>query len=150
MDNLKDGLNEDDSLEKEVHVLNDWRSITYAQLVQMGATPLLLRFGGVIPMLQHFYPNHKWEDHSNRNLKRKSQRLLFDRVKTLLPSVDSNGDPIEVFTEYPHPTLKFPWSEMSVQFDVYIPSYRLALEYQGTQHYTSNNFVADVESNRRK
>jgi hypothetical protein len=58
--------------------------------------------------------------------------MLVKMLKALLPTETA------VYSNYSHPKLVFPSSRKQVELDIYIPSYQLALEYQGEQHYHSD------------
>ena len=53
-------------------------------------------------------------------------------MKRLLPE----GTPI--YEDCEHSVLKWPQSLRAIEFDIWIPSMQLALEYQGEQHYHDN------------
>eukprot|EP01114_Cavostelium_apophysatum_P009980 TRINITY_DN2333_c0_g1_i1.p1 TRINITY_DN2333_c0_g1~~TRINITY_DN2333_c0_g1_i1.p1 ORF type:complete len:524 (-),score=84.41 TRINITY_DN2333_c0_g1_i1:89-1660(-) len=76
--------------------------------------------------LKFAYPEHPWADttrewHSQRQPK--SQSFLFLRVSQIFPKED-------LFASF-----MWPMKEESVEIDVAVPALKLALEYQGEQHY---------------
>jgi hypothetical protein len=74
-----------------------------------------------------------WDDASlSTRGKRAAQRWLFVQMKRLLP----DGTPM--FEDFKHPVLQWSISLRAVEFDIWIPSMQLALEYQGEQHYHDN------------
>jgi len=91
-------------------------------------------------LLSKMYPNHLWDHEIFLNTQKKSsQWSLFKVVKHLLPSN------VEAIEEFCHPLLKFKTGTAMV-FDIYIPSFNLAIEYQGYQHYYDHYMFGDVNS----
>jgi hypothetical protein len=58
----------------------------------------------------------------------KSQTFLATFVQQLLPPGTT------VYTSYKHPDMRFT-SKVPVELDIFVPSFKLAFEYQGQQHY---------------
>lgn len=78
-------------------------------------------------LLKELYPLERWskETLKNRNKKTK-QRLLFIMIKRFYHQH-------WVMEGYKHPTIMN--QTFQLEFDIFIPSYNLAVEYQGQQHY---------------
>lgn len=88
--------------------------------------------------LQHAYPDISWElDKFSDKSKKSEQRWLKMKIAELLPGVD-------IVEEYQHPDLT--WGKFSnpslclhrgapgdhlVELDVWIPKYRIGIEFQG-------------------
>lgn len=89
--------------------------------------------GGLIKVLSLAYPNHEWkqENFSNRP-KKASQWQLYKLIKEILPVH------VEVFEDY-----AFKPSSTPIVFDIYVPSYKLAFEYLGRQHYQNHIMFGD-------
>jgi hypothetical protein len=64
-----------------------------------------------------------------------AQRVLFSIVKEIY-----EGE--EVVEEYTH--IAPHWPAQKMQLDVYVPSKKMAFEYQGHQHYHSSHFWGKV------
>lgn len=108
----------------------DWRWVSVEQLFTLrGGKRLVNKYGSLKRLLEAVYPDECWDllDRQQANPKKSGQRLLFLSVQELFPNE-------EIQEEFSHP--KF--SELvgyPVQFDVYLPRLRMALEYQGNHHY---------------
>jgi len=69
---------------------------------------------------------------------------LYKLIKEVLPSN------VEVIEDYAHPGLRFIDSGQGMMFDIYIPSYKVAFEYQGYQHYNDHYIFGDVRPNKSR
>lgn len=100
----------------------DWYRISRAQIVNLGGSGLLWKFGDIGHALQFAYPEIEWDlsKFSHRG-KKSGQRWLSVKVKQLLPGVD-------IVEDYQHPELMF-------ELDLWIPQHRIGIEYQGEHHY---------------
>lgn len=61
--------------------------------------------------------------------------MLFETIQELYPQN------LDIHLNYPHPILKFEKSGRKMEFDVYIPSKKLAFEYQGIQHKENKSYI---------
>eukprot|EP01114_Cavostelium_apophysatum_P021826 TRINITY_DN7718_c0_g1_i1.p1 TRINITY_DN7718_c0_g1~~TRINITY_DN7718_c0_g1_i1.p1 ORF type:complete len:570 (+),score=80.59 TRINITY_DN7718_c0_g1_i1:26-1735(+) len=138
-DNVRDYM---DWLYKELELrsLDDWFAIPKEKLVALGASTVLSRYKGLLALLQSLYPYHKWPLDNERKRKQaygsKVQRALSDIVGMIF------GRTEEVYWDYIHPELNHS-SNRPMELDVFIPSLKLAFEYQGQQHFEDLNYVFD-------
>jgi len=119
----------------KVTEFQDWYRISTRQLAALGGQGLLMKYK-LYDILCRVFPEHKWDEGLLYNKdKRAKQRWLCLMVKNLFPEE-------EVIEEFlvEDSSLKKP-----VQVDVYVPSYRLAFEYQGEQHYVDIPAFGNVE-----
>ena len=80
-------------------------------------------------LLRTLYPNEEWESKvSNRAPMKSTQRWLYITISSLLPHQ-------HLIEDYHHPLVKFSQSELGVEYDIFLPSLNLGVEYQGEQHF---------------
>lgn len=86
----------------------------------------------VSQLCKHSNPiEHNWENASLSFSKSqtKSQNRLHQVILDIWPSIS------DIHINYLHPDMEFN-SQRNVELDIYIPSLRIAFEYQGEQHFT--------------
>eukprot|EP01114_Cavostelium_apophysatum_P017612 TRINITY_DN5282_c0_g1_i1.p1 TRINITY_DN5282_c0_g1~~TRINITY_DN5282_c0_g1_i1.p1 ORF type:complete len:181 (-),score=39.36 TRINITY_DN5282_c0_g1_i1:163-705(-) len=88
-------------------------------------------------LLRAAYPEYPWSEADLNRKNVKSQNLLHAAVLDLFPGVD-------VHLEYSHPGFLFERTGKAMQLDVFVPSMRLAFEYQGRQHYADSPLLGEV------
>lgn len=98
----------------------------------LGFYTLIRHHGGLIPLLSKIYPLHKWFAKTELPQYGKTQQLLLSIFKQLFPTTD-------VHFEYPHPDMLYPNTQKNMQLDIFVPTYALAVEYQGEQHYQDDH-----------
>ena len=107
----------------------DWFRISKLQLRVLFSSSMLFNNGGLYKLLKEYYRNENWKkEWFSLKRKRSTQRWLHvccSRLFTFYP----------LFEDYYHPTIRYSNSKLSIQFDVYIPSLNIAIEYNGEQHY---------------
>eukprot|EP01124_Arcella_intermedia_P001376 TRINITY_DN10741_c1_g6_i1.p1 TRINITY_DN10741_c1_g6~~TRINITY_DN10741_c1_g6_i1.p1 ORF type:complete len:432 (+),score=112.01 TRINITY_DN10741_c1_g6_i1:52-1347(+) len=109
----------------------EWYRISRAQIGQLGGGYLFKVFGGLGRALGVVNPEVDWDqDKISDRTKKASQRWL----RVILGQIVPVGTPI--FEDFQHPDLL--WDEGSnhkMELDIWVPTFNLALEYQGEQHY---------------
>jgi len=70
--------------------------------------------------------------------------LLYKIIRDILPLN------IEVIEEYMHPFIQFTNTGFPIVFDVYIPSFDLAFEHHGYQHYQDHAIFGPVQSRKER
>lgn len=60
-------------------------------VANLGGTHLLNKYGGLYPLLSSIYPSHEWNRKSLYSIS-KSQKFLFDLLKSLFPDLEIFGD----------------------------------------------------------
>eukprot|EP01121_Diplochlamys_sp_Union-15-3_P011347 TRINITY_DN3277_c0_g1_i2.p1 TRINITY_DN3277_c0_g1~~TRINITY_DN3277_c0_g1_i2.p1 ORF type:complete len:158 (-),score=17.55 TRINITY_DN3277_c0_g1_i2:6-479(-) len=100
-------------------------------LQSLGARYLIESEGGLYNLLSRVFPSHPWKQEMFIQQKKSSQRNLLSIVKQVLPQ---DTDVIENYVDNA-------WryeSGKQIELDIYIPTMKLAFEYQGAQHYHDN------------
>ena len=106
----------------------DWNRISMQQIHDMGGGTLFSRYSTIYGLLSICFPEENWEKQKlSKNDKRSNQRWLFLQVEKLFP----NDEIIEDYFDDNLSRL----SGFSIQFDIFIPSKKMAFEYHGKQHY---------------
>ena len=80
----------------------------------------------LIKSLKLIYPNEKWKkNHFQNRSKKTNQRLLFIQLQNIFKYY-------YLLEDYKHPHMN---QNNPLEFDIFIPSFNLAFEYQGEHHY---------------
>lgn len=107
---------------------DDWYRVSSIQIRALGGGGLLIKYKSLYNLLTEFYPEIDWdESRLKMRDKRSAQRWLFLQVKELFP----NEEVIEDFIY----SEKERTSGIAIEYDIYIPKLKLALEYHGYHHY---------------
>lgn len=87
------------------------------------------KFGHIIRALKFGFPEINWDEKKAQSRqKRSTQWWLKEKISEILPGT-------EIIEEYRHPDLFWNSGGRSVEFDIWIPKYNIAVEYHGEQHY---------------
>eukprot|EP01124_Arcella_intermedia_P023309 TRINITY_DN3682_c0_g2_i1.p1 TRINITY_DN3682_c0_g2~~TRINITY_DN3682_c0_g2_i1.p1 ORF type:complete len:341 (+),score=69.65 TRINITY_DN3682_c0_g2_i1:29-1051(+) len=107
---------------------NDWYRVSYQQIQNFEGNSLLKK-NSLFHHFLHLYPSFHWDQNRFLSISKKSsQRWLHLMTCELFPTVS-------VIEDFHHPTIKFPRSQISIELDIWIPSFNLAFEFQGQHHY---------------
>jgi DNA ligase-1 len=111
--------------------LSSWYGVTGNQIRKAGGASLYGRFPTLGEALSFAYPEEKWnlKSFSCRN-KQEAQGELVDAVKKLLPNTT-------VFVNYRKGAdMKYNEdSKRTFELDIFVPEKKIAIEYQGEQHF---------------
>eukprot|EP01124_Arcella_intermedia_P023593 TRINITY_DN3774_c0_g1_i1.p1 TRINITY_DN3774_c0_g1~~TRINITY_DN3774_c0_g1_i1.p1 ORF type:complete len:364 (+),score=65.72 TRINITY_DN3774_c0_g1_i1:160-1251(+) len=110
----------------------EWYRVSCSQVGECGGGGLYGVFGNLGKALQWVYPEWTWERErfSESRKKKSSQRWLRVTLQKLLPLETL------IVEDYLHPDLLWDTNTgQKMELDIWVPSYNLALEYQGEQHY---------------
>ena len=103
----------------------DWYRISQPQIASQGGSRVLAIYS-MIEILRKLYPSVQWNQAKlARKDKRSTQKWLFTLVQDLFQS--------EVIEDYYHSDSRA--SGGAIQFDVFLPHFRVAFEYHGEHHY---------------
>lgn len=114
--------------ELQIENLNDWYRISRSQIHEFGGSGLLLAYNSsLLNVLKVAYPEHNWNSKAMKKSKRSKQRTLYILLRKLLPN-------IEVIEDFVHLEITRK-SNFSLQFDIFLPKFNIAFEYQGEHHF---------------
>jgi hypothetical protein len=122
-----------------------WHNVTKDLIEWNHGSSFLDHFGGsMVEMLRTHYPTKSWKiENWTLNSKSRLQYLLKD----CLVSIVGNNN-IEIEYECGLPFMVFQknnndnYNKLStMRFDIWIPRYNIAMEYQGIQHFIYNHFI---------
>jgi hypothetical protein len=102
----------------------DWYDVSIEHMEKGGN--IVSKYGGLCNLLCSHFTTYEWKEELFKGVL-KTQRLLYRMIKNLFCC--------DVYFNHMHPTLKFPSSNVSIQLDVFVPHYSIAIEYQGDQHF---------------
>jgi len=90
---------------------------------------LINKFGHIIGALKFGLPEINWDEKKAQSRqKRSTQWWLKEKISEIIQGT-------EIIEEYQHPDLFWNSGGRSVEFDIWIPKYNIAIEYHGEQHY---------------
>jgi hypothetical protein len=115
----------------EIKSLSDWYNVSNPQIRKNGGRGALGSHKSLGFALKFAYPKYPWDmGRFQTRGKTAAQRWLFLVLKGLL-----SKDTVIEYNFRKDPALKWEGLKFPSQFDIYIKALRLALEYQGEQHY---------------
>lgn len=118
--------------ELDVHRADDWYRISRIQLRKVGAAHVVKKYGGIVSLLKRVYPLHRWSEAKFVTAGKKStQRALRLRLEEIF----AGREIIEEYRPTPSALGMGKGFPAGVELDIYVPSVRLAFEFQGAQHY---------------
>lgn len=111
----------------ELKTTDDWYRVSEVDFCSLFSYSILKSFP-LSRLLIEIYPNHKWDfDKLRKGAYRSSQNRLGKMVKNLFPEST-------VLEDYNHPTIKRK-NGRPLELDLFLPSEKLAIEYQGEFHF---------------
>ena len=107
---------------------DNWYNITQTAFHRNRGGGLLNNLYGDSPSLavQTIYSNYSWKPDKFITAS-KNQERIFKIVEQLFPE--------EAIKNYKHPELVYKKSKRKMELDIFVPSAKLAVEYQGEQHF---------------
>ncbi len=109
--------------------LDDWHFVANKQIIAAGGLHLI-QDGRLFDYLQEIYPNHPWRKPPKQMVVwGKAQWALF---RTLTKVLEERGICLkDTEMNYKHPSAVYSDTKKQMEFDIYIPSLKLVIEYQG-------------------
>lgn len=121
-----------------IHSSEDWYRVSVQQIIMLKGFTLLKKYGSLYNLLCKVYPTINWsKKRLTSSNKRATQRWLFIQISKLFP------ENIEIYEDYLFDLSRE--SSFSIEFDIWIPSKKLALEYHGEHHYHDIPFFGSKE-----
>jgi len=134
--------------ELNIRKLDDWYGVSRAQLIQFRPMRRLMTIhgGGLLKVLAFLHPNFPW-DFSRNNFTStrggKTQGLVSNFIQELFPHST------DLHFNFSHPEWRFSDTQLAMSFDIWIPSLKLAFEYNGQQHYDELEVYHDAGRMKR-
>jgi hypothetical protein len=134
-----------------------WYGVTNKQLRQLGIYYNIMKHGGLYKILSQLYPSENWDykrlaahPFLTRRAAEKQAKVSVERLLTDEHVVKEPIALSDIYYNIRPPTFRNRNERDSVELDIYIPRLKLALEYQGRQHYEallepSNNDSTKLE-----
>jgi hypothetical protein len=113
--------------ELNINSLTEWMDITKREVIRAGGKSLLLFHGSLWNALIALYRNVDWSEALQLHA---GQQHATSLLKSLLPND-------QLFVNYTPKGTR-------IEFDIYIPSLSLALEYQGGLHYDKRFYQGNI------
>ncbi len=132
----------------KIETVEDWLKISHNELRKHGGSPLLNQYESIAHAVNQIYYNHNSNYPSSKStttLPSKEQQLLIEANAYLQLSskperqIWKHLQTLHIANDwllgYKHPQLMHSRSERLMELDFFSPSLRLAIEFQGEQHY---------------
>jgi hypothetical protein len=94
---------------------------------------IMQKEGSLGGFIKSIHPQFQWNENLFKQNTKKSQKLIYRMLGRLLPPFTL------IYFDYIHPNIEI-WDQHLMELDLYVPSLNLALEYDGEQHFESNEF----------
>lgn len=109
----------------------DWISVTKEIVRSNYGTTLLQKHGSTFKILTKYLPEIFTDTRDSNKRKSISKKQL--KLLEFIQEIYSNET--DIYVSYLHPDLLFLESKKPMELDIYLPSLKLAFEYQGEQHF---------------
>jgi len=113
-----------------ISTMRDWKCISYHQIKYLKGSVLLSQHKGVLPLLRHCFPDIDSIFLPTSTCPTKSQQFLYNIIAKLF-----QVSQVEMKYNYKHPLLNYSCSKKVMELDIFLPSTRIAFEFQGIQHF---------------
>mmetsp|Transcript_10344 Transcript_10344/g.42068 ORF Transcript_10344/g.42068 Transcript_10344/m.42068 type:complete len:475 (+) Transcript_10344:14-1438(+) len=128
----------------ELHEKEDWFRVSMAQIrAAASAGASLFHRMSLLDALRKAFPGEDWPIQPLNSIKRAVQRELLLGVRRVLPGH-------EVIEDYREEFLRSKASGSALELDLFVPSLKMALEYNGEHHYEEIPFFGPLESIQRR
>ncbi len=117
----------------------DWYRVSMEQIRGIDLNKIFIRHGGLIASLKKVYPDMEWDEKlvQNAGHKKAGQRWLGSTLREFFPN-------LQILEEYVDDELVY-GSNKPMRFDYFIPSLKLAFEFQGLQHFSQLKVYGDAK-----
>ena len=112
----------------EIKSKKDWYNFGYENIQNNNGDSLLQKFShSPLKILQYSYPKYPWSVERFGKTS-KFERQLYRLIKKLLKNE-------QVIHRYKSKICRFKKSNRPMELDIYLPKFKKAIEFQGSQHY---------------
>ena len=111
--------------------MEDWYALDQIRLQRYNGAGMHRRFSGSPEaMLRYFFPDFEWNTELFNNIG-KNEALVLRYAREIFPES-------EVLSQFKHDKVRSSKTNQKLEFDVWIPKHKIAIEYQGEQHYSES------------